>query len=45
MFKTEIRGAILGLTIERAPMHAYPSDMKTMVVTPPSSPSSRRFDG
>jgi len=45
MFKTESRGAILEATMERAPVHAYASDVKTVVVTPSGSPSSRRFDG
>jgi hypothetical protein len=45
MFKTETRGAILGLTMERAPVPACASDVKTVVVTPGRSPSSRGFDG
>jgi hypothetical protein len=40
MFKTETRDAILELRMERAPVHAYASDVKTVVVTPSRSPSS-----
>jgi hypothetical protein len=45
MFKTETRGAILGLTMERAPVHGYTSDVKIVIVTAGRSPSSRRLDG
>ncbi|MGB9117274.1 hypothetical protein [Bradyrhizobium sp.] len=45
MFKTETGGAILELTMERAPVYAYASDVKTVVVTPSRSLSSRGIDG
>jgi hypothetical protein len=45
MFKTQTRDAILQLTMGRALVHAYASDVKTVVVTPGRSPSARGFDG
>jgi hypothetical protein len=41
MFKTETRGGILELTTGRAPVRAYASDVKTVVVATSRSPSSR----